>query len=434
MPRLFTMPEVATGAEEATLSAWGLKEGAEFAAESVIATVETDKAVVDVETETAGVLLRQLVEAGSSVAVGAPIALLADAGELVLDIDAALVTVGVGAKSANEADSAAAASSRAFAVHDDNGPPTVDSPRIFISPLARKLAAQAGLDARLITGTGPNGRIRRRDVDAALEARKPATTGPTEAAAPLSQNAPPVPLVPATEVAPGVWPVGESTEVPHSRMRRAIARRLTDSQSSVPHFYVKGTANVDRLLALRAELNDGAAVRVSVNDLVVKAVARALIEVPEMNVTWGDDAVRRHDSADVAVAVATDSGLVTPVLRAVERLSITQVAEAVRRYATLAREGALRQDELEGGSFTVSNLGMYGTQEFAGIINPPHSGLLAVGAARREPVVSTEGQLAVAQVLHVTLSADHRPVDGVVGARWMQVFVRLLEQPSRIIA
>ena len=235
-------------------------------------------------------------------------------------------------------------------------------------------------------------------------------------------------------VARGIRPIGAAVKVPHSRMRRAIARRLTDSQSTVPHFYIKGTAKVDRLLALRAELNDGAALRVSVNDLVVKAVARALIDVPEMNVTWGDDAVRRHDSADVAVAVATDSGLVTPVLRGVERLSITEVAEEVRGYVTRAREGALRQEELDGGSFTVSNLGMYGTQEFAGIINPPHSGLLAVGSARREPVVDDEGRLAVAQVLHVTLSADHRPVDGVVGARWMQVFLRLLEQPSRILA
>lgn len=413
MPRLFTMPEVATGAEEATLSAWGLQEGAEFAADSVIATVETDKAVVDVETETAGILLRQLVAAGSSVAIGAPIALLGDPGELVPDIDGALAIIGVGR---------------------NTSAPTLDPPRIFISPLARKLAVDAGLDARQITGTGPNGRIRRRDVDAALEARESATAGPLDATARASQDVPRGVPAPAVAVIPDIPPVGWTTDVPHSRMRRAIARRLTDSQSSVPHFYIKGTANVDRLLALRAELNDGAAVRVSVNDLVVKAVARALIDVPEMNVTWGADAVRRHATADIAVAVATDSGLVTPVLHGVDRLSITQVAEAVRRYATRAREGTLRQEELDGGSFTVSNLGMYGTVEFAGIINPPHSGLLAVGAARREPVVDTDGQLAVAQVLHVTLSADHRPVDGVVGARWMQVFLKLLEQPSRILA
>ena len=413
MPRLFTMPEVATGAEEATLSAWGLQEGAEFAADSVIATVETDKAVVDVETETAGILLRQLVAAGSSVAIGAPIALLGDPGELVPDIDGALAIIGFGR---------------------NTSAPTLDPPRIFISPLARKLAVDAGLDARQITGTGPNGRIRRRDVDAALEARESATAGPLDATARASQDVPRGVPAPAVAVIPDIPPVGWTTDVPHSRMRRAIARRLTDSQSSVPHFYIKGTANVDRLLALRAELNDGAAVRVSVNDLVVKAVARALIDVPEMNVTWGADAVRRHATADIAVAVATDSGLVTPVLHGVDRLSITQVAEAVRRYATRAREGTLRQEELDGGSFTVSNLGMYGTVEFAGIINPPHSGLLAVGAARREPVVDTDGQLAVAQVLHVTLSADHRPVDGVVGARWMQVFLKLLEQPSRILA
>jgi pyruvate dehydrogenase E2 component (dihydrolipoamide acetyltransferase) len=436
------MPEVATGAEEATLSEWGLQEGTEFPAATVIATVETEKAVVDVETETAGVLVRRLVEAGASVKVGVPIALLADPGEKVVDADAALAALGIGATSAGKTATAnsttdAGSKSADLAPHDADGVAStaLDPARMFISPLARKLAEDAGLDPRQITGTGPNKRIRRRDVDAALiVARETAVARSVKIDATLPLPAPrsaPPPIM-STQRTGQV--VSRSVEVPHSRMRRAIARRLTDSKTHVPHFYVKGTARVDRLLMMRSELNDGAAVKVSVNDLVLKAVARALMEVPEMNVTWGDDAVRRYDAADVAVAVATDAGLITPVLRGVERLSITQVAEAVRGYAARARDGALRQEELDGGSFTVSNLGMYGTEEFTGIINPPHSALLAVGAARLEPVVDDNEQLTVARVLHVTLSADHRPVDGVIGARWMQAFLTLLEQPLRIIA
>jgi pyruvate dehydrogenase E2 component (dihydrolipoamide acetyltransferase) len=216
-------------------------------------------------------------------------------------------------------------------------------------------------------------------------------------------------------------------------MRKAVAARLTESKATAPHFYVRGTARVDELLRMRADLNDGADVRVSVNDLVVKAVARAHQLVPEMNVIWTGDAIRSFAGVDVAVAVATDSGLVTPVLTSVERRSITEVAAATRDFVERAREGRLRQQELEGGSVTVTNLGMYGVEEFSAIINPPQAAILAVGAAKQEAVV-VDGRLEVAMLLRLTLSVDHRPVDGATAARWMAAFVGLLEHPVRILS
>ncbi len=216
-------------------------------------------------------------------------------------------------------------------------------------------------------------------------------------------------------------------------MRSAIAARLTQSVQTAPHFYVRGSARVDRLLELRREINDAGGVKVSVNDLVVKAVAKAHTVVPELNVIWTGDTVRHFAHVDVAVAVATEHGLVTPVVRGVDRLTVTELAAATQDLVVRAQEKRLQQSELEGGTVSVSNLGMFGTEEFAAIINPPQSSILAVGAARQEPVV-VDGALAVATVLRVTLSVDHRPVDGATAARWMQSFVELLEHPARILA
>jgi pyruvate dehydrogenase E2 component (dihydrolipoamide acetyltransferase) len=216
-------------------------------------------------------------------------------------------------------------------------------------------------------------------------------------------------------------------------MRKAVAARLTESKTTAPHVYVRGVARVDALLQVRADLNDGADLRISVNDLLVKAVAKAHQQVPEMNVVWTGDAIRSFTGVDVSVAVATAKGLVTPVLTGVEGRSITDVARATQDFAARAREGRLQQSELEGGSFTISNLGMYGVEEFAAIINPPQAAILAVGAARQEAVV-TDGRLEVATVLRVTLSVDHRPVDGALAARWMKAFVALLERPVRILS
>jgi pyruvate dehydrogenase E2 component (dihydrolipoamide acetyltransferase) len=221
--------------------------------------------------------------------------------------------------------------------------------------------------------------------------------------------------------------------VPHSTIRRAVATRLVDSKQTAPHFYVRATVRAEKLVALRAELNDGATEKVSLNDLVVKAVAAAHRRVPEMNAVWTTDAVRRFSSVDIAVAVATDGGLLTPVVRDVTSLTATALAAQVRDLAGRARDGKLKQHELEGGSITVTNLGMYGVEEFAAIINPPHAAILAVGAIRDEPVLE-DGDVVPGQVMTVTLSVDHRPVDGVVAARWMATFVELIERPVRLLA
>lgn len=411
MPRLLRMPEVATGAAEAVLAEWLVAERAEFAAADTLATVETDKALVDVEADDAGVVLKTLVAPGAHVEVGAPIAVLGQPGEDVADLGAALAELGVPATTAASASSAAPA------------PPvrTGGNGRVYASPLARKTARQSGVAVETITGSGPGGRILRRDVEAAIAAHA--------AAPPSAAPSAPAPAAPVAgaEAAPG-------GDIPHSRQRRAIAARLTESKQTAPHFYVRATIRAARLVALRAEINSGLddGARVSLNDLVVKAVAAAHQRVPEMNVIWTPDAVRTFATVDVAVAVATDRGLVTPVLRDVTALTITQVAARTRDLAGRARDGRLRQDELDGGTISVTNLGMYGVEEFAAIINPPQAAILAVGAVRDEPVVE-DGAVVPGQVMTVTLSVDHRPVDGVVAARWLAALKELLEHPLRVL-
>jgi pyruvate dehydrogenase E2 component (dihydrolipoamide acetyltransferase) len=441
------MPEVAAGAAEAVLAEWLVAERAEFAAADTLATVETDKAMVDVEADDAGVLLTTLVAPGAHVEVGAPIAVLGQPGEVVPDIGAVLADLGVAApagaaasatpaaapapsvtsappataSSAAAAPSAAAPAAAAPAGPGGNG-------RVFASPLARKIARQSGVAVETITGTGPGGRILRRDVEAAVATHAAAqpTAAPPAAAPPAAA---PAAAAPAAAAEP---PRGG--DIPHSRQRRAIAARLTESQQTVPHFYLRATVRAGRLAALRAEINAGLgeSARVSLNDLVVKAVAAAHQRVPEMNVIWTPDAVRTFATVDIAVAVATGRGLVTPVLRDVTAQTITQVAAHTRDLAARARDGQLRQHELDGGTISVSNLGMYGVEEFAAIINPPHAAILAVGAVRDEPVVE-DGAVIPGQVMTVTLSVDHRPVDGVIAARWLAALRELLENPLRVL-
>ncbi|MDO8310018.1 MAG: dihydrolipoamide acetyltransferase family protein [Actinomycetota bacterium] len=404
MPELLRMPEVAAGATSAVLSSWSVPEGSAFPVRAVIAVIETDKAIVDFEAESAGVILRRLVSDGAEVPIGDPIALVSGPDEAVHDVDAAL---------------AAALGQVAPAAVATPSTSGSGSTRIFASPLARMLARERGIDLSTVVGTGPNGRVRQRDLSTAgIGAQGQAPTAPLP-------TSPPTQAVPAEPT--------RFTDVPHSRLRKAVAARLQQSKQEAPHFYLRGTARVDRLLALRAELNAGEDSRVSINDLVIKAVARAHRLVPAVNVIWMDDAIRQFVEVDIAVAVATEHGLVTPVLRGVDALSITQVARATKDFADRARAGTLRQHELEGGSTSVTNLGMYGTEEFAAIINPPQSTILAVGAARQEPLVE-DGMVAVGTVMRVTLSVDHRPIDGATAASWMAAFVGLLEQPAKILA
>lgn len=422
MPELLRMPEVAAGATHAVLSSWTVPEGDDFATSTVIAIIETDKAIVDFEAEADGRILRALVPEGAEVAIGDPIALIGAPGESVDDIDAVLAALGGAQAPSGEAATqapAAAESPAAVTPTAPAGPPAPEvasgegAIRLFASPIARRLAKERGIDLSTVRGTGPNGRIRRRDLDQVI--------------APAPAAAPPAP----TAAVPGS-PAG-FVDVPHTRLRKAIASRLTQSVTTAPHFYLRGSARVDRLMALRSELNAGEDVRISVNDLVIKAVAATHMRVPAANVIWTDDALRMFGSVDIAVAIATDTGLVTPVLRGVESMSITQIAVATKDFAARARSGALRQNELEGGSTSVTNLGMFGTEDFSAIINPPHSSILAVGAARQEAVVD-DGVLAVGIVMHVTLSVDHRPIDGAVAAEWMRAFIGLIEQPAKILS
>lgn len=429
MAKLLRMPEVAANAAEAVLQEWSVADNTPFSAEDAIATVETEKAVVDVEAETDGVILKTLVPAGARVAVGAPIAVLGEPGEKVDDLAALLAELGVSSDGPvvtperrevprHQDDTATAVVAAHYAA---NGHAT--GSRTFASPLARRLAREAGLSVEDIAGTGPGGRIIRRDVDAAV-AGKPDSSSATQTASATRE---------AVVVESGTVTTSTYTDIPHSRIRRAMAARLTESKQTTPHFYLRGTVRVDRLLKVRDELNQVATVKISVNDMVVKAAARAHTLVPEMNVIWTPDAVRSFSSVDISVAVATESGLVTPVLRAVEGMSISSVAANLRDLVERARAGQLRQNELEGGALSITNLGMFGTEEFAAIINPPQAAILAVGAARREPVVK-KGKLATGTVMRVTLSVDHRPVDGAVAAQWMQAFVSVVENPVQILA
>jgi len=425
MAIVIRMPEVLAGATEGVISHWAVKEGDEVAVGDVLAEIETDKASVEYQAEDAGTVARLIQAAGKMVQVGEPIAVFAAAGDTDADVEKALADAG-GAPAAEEPAvvevAQAAPAPAAQAVAEPVAPVEVVAPvavvrdssgRIFASPLVRKRAREAGIDLAQIQGTGPGGRIVRKDFDAFM------ASGPRPAA------------TSATAPAPVMGAAGY-VEVPHSSMRRAIARRLTESKSTVPHFYLKADCVVDRLLDARAQLNEGLGVKTSVNDWVVKAVGHALMAVPGANVIWTDTAMRQFDHADISVAVATEGGLYTPVVRGVDQLSIPQINVMIRELADKARSGTIKQDEIEGGSFAVTNLGMFGTEEFSAILNPPQSGILAVGAAREKAIVAN-GELEVAQVMTVTLSADHRAVDGALAAEWMVAFKKAIENPVSLL-
>ena len=406
MPTLLRMPGIAADTTSAVLTEWQVHQGVSFAQSDVVATVETDKAQVDIEAEEPGEIVRFLVEPGMRVEVGDAIALQCAPGESIDDLDAAMHALGIVA----------------------DGDAGVDAPeRVFATPLVRRLARAANLELSTITGTGPSGRIVRRDVEGP-RAEHTVAPEPAPAAdvAPVTAD-----VVPMAETPP-LQHVPAHTDEPHSRIRLATATRLTDSKRTAPHFYLRGTCRVERLLALRADLNRAGDTKVSVNDLVVKASARAHTLVPAMNVIWTEDATRRFGTVDIAVAVASPRGLVTPVVRDVARRSVSTVAADLADLAARARDGKLHQRDIEGGSFCVSNLGMYGTEEFSAIINPPQSAILAVGAARDEPVVE-DGTLAVGTLMRVTLSVDHRPIDGSTAAEWMRAFVDVIENPLEIL-
>ncbi|SEH30959.1 2-oxo acid dehydrogenase subunit E2 [Magnetospirillum fulvum] len=296
-------------------------------------------------------------------------------------------------------------------------------PRLFASPLARRLAAAAGIDLATLTGSGPHGRIVKADVEAAKAAPRPAPPVPAAAPAPA-----PVPQ------APGVTaPATGYTDLPLSPMRRTIARRLTEAKATIPHFYLTVDIEMDAVLALREQLNTRLAPdKLSVNDFILRAVALGLRAVPEANAAWAETAIRRFTEIDIAIAVATPEGLITPIVRQADRKGLGELSAEVKALAARARDGGLKPEEYQGGGFTISNLGMYGVREFAAIINPPQACILAVGAADPRPVVKA-GALAVATMMSVTLSVDHRTVDGATGARFLAALKGLLEDPLRMM-
>lgn len=406
MATLLRVPEVAAGATEVVLSKWLVNENVPFAAGEPIAVVVTERASVELEAPADAMILRALVPGGCGVAVGSPMAVIGDESERDADADRLLLELGVVRRGATSHGSL-----------PDHG-------RLFSGPLARRDLRHAGLTADQVHGSGPNRRIGRRDVERAVARARMAAATPSPAAG-------------------GPAPAGESAgagsagavyrEIPHTRLRRAVAKRLTASMQSVPHLSLKRTARIDRLLALREQLNAVSFHRISVNDLVIRAVAVAYLSVPDANVIWTDAAMRRFESVDVAVAVASGRGLVAPVLRGVERTSPSAIANQVKAYARQADDGTLRQRDLEGGSITVANLGRYGVEEFTAIIDPPHSAVLAVGAGRAVPVV-VDAAVQVATQMALVLSVDHRAIDGALAAQWMDALIRALEEPLRLVA
>lgn len=447
MASLIRMPGISADAEEAALVEWFVEEGEEIASGSPLAAVETEKATVDIDADEAGVIFKLLAEPGAPVAVGAPIAVLVAVGEATDDEQGILNSVGLGGastqaggssevKEAREAEEATEpepalqeavaaqrSTSQASAVTPPSEP-TAPAPapvaasashdnRLFASPIVRRLAKEQGIDLSRVAGTGPGGRIVRDDL---------ANVQPSPGVATVADSPPSAPAAPP---AAGL--------VPHSKLRVAVANALAGSKRSAPHFYLTVRCDVGELLALRAQVNESSATRISINDFVIKAVAQGFAEVPEMNVQWHDDGLLTLPSVDISVAIASDKGLVTPVIRNADQARLGDIARGVKNYVDLANSGRLKQSDLEGGSFTVTNLGMFGIEEFSAIINPPQVGILAVGGIIEEVRLDADGTPRGARMMALTLSADHRPVDGALAARWLQSVKRHLESPLSML-
>ena len=451
MASVVRMPSVLADATEAAIANWLVGPGDRVAVGDAMVEIETEKAIVEYQAEEPGIVGRLVLAAGETGEVGAAMAVLIGEGETDADIDAALGggAVAAAAAVAGVTPAAGATPTAVTAAEAVTAEEAVTAPskgqangqatgggsggRIFASPLVRKIALEKRIDLAGVTGTGPSGRIVRRDI-AQLEERREERQERIESrpgAAPSPAPAP-TPASPAPGSRPAPALAAGDRLIPHTPTRRAIARRLTESKATTPHFYMSTECVVDELIALRGRINQTAAVKVSVNDFVVMAVAAAFADVPEANVTWTDEGLVAHGSVDVSIAVATEGGLVTPVLRGVAGRRLSGIAREARALAERARERRLLQHELEGGTFAVSNLGMYGTLEFSAIINPPQSGILAVGAARPQPVV-VDGAVTVATVVKCVLSVDHRAIDGALAARWLSAFTTRMQDPMGMI-
>lgn len=415
------MPALSPTMEQGNISEWAVKEGQAVSAGDVLAMVETDKATVDFECTDDGIVAKILVSAGAQdVPVGTPLVIIV---EDEADV-AAFADYSPGAAPPLPGKAAAApptpaATPAAAAPVAAAMAPKLTGDRVFASPLAKKMAKDKGIDIAALkgTGTGPGGRIVRADILALGDARPTvaATTAATPAAA-----APPA-------------GAGGYTDIPHTQIRKVIASRLTMSKTTIPHYYLSMDIKMDNLMATRAEVNVHAPTKVSVNDFVVKAAAAAMKDVPSVNAQWMDDAIRMFDNVDVCVAVATPNGLLTPVVQDVPGRGLSSINAQIRDMAGRARENKLTPAELSGGTFTISNLGMYGISHFCAVINPPQAAILAVGGSQQRVVPKGDG-FGVENVMTVTLSCDHRVVDGAVGSEWLQAFKKYMENPVTMIA
>lgn len=414
MTHSILMPALSAGMEEGTLARWLKGVGDQISPGDIIAEIETDKATMELEAEQAGVIGKIVAGEGSTVAVNSPIALLLAEGEQIDNAPQALPTLPVSTQSAAQVVAAPAAVP---------APDPVPHRPIPASPLARRIAADKGVPLDCLKGSGPNGRIVRVDVENAMPARplRAAATPTAPGAVPLPANPRPLPDT-------------AYTEIPITNVRKVIARRLTEAKATIPHFYLEVDCDIDALLDLREQLNAHGAGRYkpSVNDLVIKAAALALREVPEANTAWTDDAILQFHDVDISVAVSTDGGLITPIVRQADRKGLSAISADMKALAARARKGRLQPAEYQGGSFTISNLGMFGVRAFSAIINPPQSCILAVGAAERRPVVRGDACVP-ATIMSCTLSVDHRAVDGAVGARYLAAFKSFVEQPLQLM-
>ena len=441
MPVTVRMPALSPTMTEGKIAQWLKKEGEEVRSGDLLTEIETDKATMEVEATDEGTLAKILVAAGTdAVAVNTPIAVILEDGDdealLAEAVKAAEAEVKAAPQPVPQAETPepqAAPVEAPPTPAKPSPPPSVSAPRpaparapgtrIIASPLARRMAKEEGIDLSRVNGTGAHGRIVKADVEAALASG--GATGGGGMFAGLGQS----------------FPTASARTEPHSMMRKVIAARLTESKQTIPHYYVTIDCEIDALLGLREEINGSdEALRISVNDFIIRAVALALKEVPAANVSWADDAMNLYASADVSVAVATEGGLITPIVRSADKKGIAAISMEMKNLASRAKDGKLTPEEYQGGTFTISNMGMLGVREFAAVINPPQACILAVGAGEERVVVrkradgdGRDGDIGTATLMTCTLSCDHRAVDGAAGAQFLAAFKTLIEHPVQLI-
>uniref|UniRef100_UPI003B520645 pyruvate dehydrogenase complex dihydrolipoamide acetyltransferase n=1 Tax=Roseovarius indicus TaxID=540747 RepID=UPI003B520645 len=449
MPTEILMPALSPTMEEGTLAKWLVKEGDTVNSGDLLAEIETDKATMEFEAVDEGTIGKILIEEGTEgVKVNTPIAVLLEEGESADDIDSDASApksepAGGGSAGDEKAEKPAATPEGGGGGAPEAKPDTpapaaptdAKGERIFASPLARRIAAQKGLDLGQIKGSGPHGRIVKADVEGAKPEAAPAKS--EEKAAPAAAAPAAAPAGPSADAVAAMYEGREYEEVKLDGMRKTIAARLTEAKQTIPHFYLRRDIKLDALLKFRSQLNkqlEGRGVKLSVNDFIIKASALALQAVPDANAVWAGDRVLKMKASDVAVAVAIEGGLFTPVLKDADMKSLSTLSAEMKDLATRARDRKLSPQEYQGGSFAISNLGMFGIDNFDAVINPPHGGILAVGSGVKKPVVGDDGELTVATVMSVTLSVDHRVIDGALGAQLLEQIVQNLENPMVMLA